>query len=231
MKRSTENVDSSPSFGVKSFTGWQEGKSNRRLHQRPAKQTKSGGKAISRPRQRPKAKFDSEGFRLIDKVVSPKTTEITPVKPREAGPFRVLIAVHRPRYRGRVERAAALVGWEVVSLLNKQDVVGQVAKSAGHPDLLILSGDFGRQKDYAIFRAVQAWRKKGMILIGMVEDCDTAPESHPDSAPNQLSDVCLKPPYKMAELRDLFTKHYEEIRRQPAPAPKSAVSIEEIDED
>src|SRR5947209_7359321 len=43
-------------------------------------------------------------------------------------PFRVLIAVHRPRFRGRAVRAAALVGWEVTALLNKQDVVGQVAR-------------------------------------------------------------------------------------------------------
>ena len=231
MKSRNEEGSSDSRGAGKSFTGWQDGKSNRRLHQKPTKQTRTGGKAASRPRQRPKAKFDSAGFRILEKVVKTEVAEPVVPKPKELGPFKILIAVHRPRYRGRAERAAALVGWEVVSLLNKQDVVGQVSKSAGHPDLLILSGDFGRQKDYAIFRAVQAWRGKGMKLIGMVDDCNTSPENHPGSAPAQLSDFCLKPPYRMPELRELFSKLYQEMRHQPAPPPKTAVSAEEIDED
>lgn len=110
------------------------------------------------------------------------------------GPFRVLIAVHRPRFRGRSERAAALQGWQVTALLNKQDPVGQCAKAPRPPDLLVLSGDFGRQKDYAIFRAVQPYRAKGMKLIGLVEDCEAAPEGHPDSVPEKLCDICIPPP-------------------------------------
>ena len=147
------------------------------------------------------------------------------------GPFRILIAVHRPRYRGRAERASALEGWQVMSLLNKQDPVGQVAKPPRPPDLLVLSGDFGRQKDYAIFRAVQAWRSKGMILIGMVEDCDTAPEGHPDSVPSKLCDVCLTPPYKAADLRALFTQLYEAMRGEPAPTSKAVAPTDAEDDD
>ena len=138
---------------------------------------------------------------------------------QERGPFRVLIAVNRPRYRQRVERAAAFVGWEVTALLNKQDPVGITQKPPRPPDILILAGDFGRQKDYGIFRAVQQQRKKGMRLIGMVEECAAAPEAFPDSSPDNLCDVCIVPPYKTADLRALFVRLYEEIRGQPAPAP------------
>jgi hypothetical protein len=135
------------------------------------------------------------------------------------GPFRVLIAVHRPRFRGRAERAAARIGWEVTVLLNKQDPVGIVAKPPRPPDLLSLSGDFGRQRDYAIFRAVQSWRQRGMRLIGLVDDCETAPDDYPDSAPESLCDVCLVPPYKTADLRALLVRLYEQMRGQPAPPP------------
>ena len=145
-------------------------------------------------------------------------------------PFRILIAVHRPRYRGRAERAAALVGWEVVSLLNKQDVVGQVAKLPRPPDLVVLSGDFGRQRDYAIFRAIQQWRSQGMCLIGLVEDCGTAPEAFPESVPSQLCDVCVPPPYKTIDLRALYTRLFEEIRGAPAPPPRSAELADASDE-
>ena len=157
-----------------------------------------------------------------------RRTATTPSTPtlETPGPFRVLIAVHRPRYRGRTERAAALTGWSVTALLNKQDVVGQVAKLPGPPDLVVLSGDFGRQRDYAIFRAIQAWRTKGMKIVGLVDDCETAPEGHPDSAPNRLCDVCLPPPYKAAELRALFVRLYEEMRGKPAPPPCTASALE-----
>jgi len=139
--------------------------------------------------------------------------------------------VHRPRFRGRTERAAALEGWEVTALLNKQDPVGLVAKPPRPPDLLILSGDFGRQRDYAIFRAVQPWRARGMKLIGLVDDCETAPEGFPDSIPEQLCDVCLVPPYKTAELRAVLTRLYEQLRGKPAPTPlQSSVKDEEAEE-
>jgi hypothetical protein len=151
--------------------------------------------------------------------------------PAAPGPFRIVIAVHRPRYRGRCERAVALEGWNVTSLLNRQDPVGLVTKKPGPPDLLILSGDFGRQKDYAIFRAVQAYREQGMRIIGLVEDCETPPEGFPDSAPTDLCDVCLSPPYTAAALRDLFAQIYTEMRGKPAPPPIKASNAVEEDED
>ena len=222
-------------------TGWQDGASNRRLHQKPAKSNKPGAKgAYTRPRPRPKSRLEKDRLEALKTQGVAEIKEVKEIvetateQPKAPRPFRVLIAVHRPRYRGRVERAAALVGWEVLSLLNKQDAVGQVTKSSGSPDLFILSGDFGRQKDYAIFRAVQAWREKGMKLIGLVDDAAAAPPAYPDSAPIKTCDVCLQPPYKMAELRDLFAKLYEEIRHKKAPPPISAAPAEnenELEED
>ncbi len=118
-----------------------------------------------------------------------------------------------------MERAVALQGWDITSLLNKQDAVGQVAKPPRPPDLLILSGDFGRQKNYAIFRAVQAWRSQGMKLIGIMDDCETAPEGFPDSIPSKMCDLCLTPPYTAADFREIFSRLYEEMRGKPAPPP------------
>jgi hypothetical protein len=120
----------------------------------------------------------------------------------------------------------------VTSLLNRQDPVGLVTKKPGPPDLLILSGDFGRQKDYAIFRAVQPWREKGMRIVGLVDDCETPPEGFPDSAAKAICDVCLSPPYTAAALRDLFAQLYTEMRGKPAPLPlKGAKATEEEEED
>ena len=165
-------------------------------------------------------------FQIVERTPHPEDTQETTEVP---GPFRVLIAVHRPRYRGRCERAAALVGWEVTALLNKQDPVGLVAKPPRPPDLLILSGDFGRQRDLAIFRAVQPWRQKGMRLIGLVDDCQSAPEGYPDSVPEKLCDVCLEPPYTTAALRALFAGLYEALRGEPAPPPRTAADHTEED--
>lgn len=156
--------------------------------------------------------------------------ERTPA-PEGPGAFRIVIAIHRPRYRGRAERAAALVGWEVTALLNKQDPVGLCAKAPRPPDLLVLSGDFGRQKDLAIFRAVQRYRDQGMRLIGLVDDCETPPEGFPDSVPIDLCDICIAPPYKTAELRALFTRLYIEMRGAPAPQPIAKAAPEDLDEE
>jgi hypothetical protein len=127
----------------------------------------------------------------------------------------MLIAVHRPRYRGRAERAAAVPGWNVISLLNKQDPVGQVEKGQMPPDIVVLSSDFGRQKSFGIFRAIQAHRSRGMKIIGLVESCD--PDEFGNS-PLEFCDVCLPPPYKTIDLNTLFRRLYQEIRGVPAPA-------------
>lgn len=169
-------------------------------------------------------------FQIVDRT---EEVDIAPVAAPVNHAFRVLIAVHRPRYRGRAQRAADLVGWEVTSLLNKQDPVGQVCRPPRPPDLLVISGDFGRQKSYGIIRAVQEWRKEGMRIIGMVEDCEAAPEGYPEAAAEQLCDVCITPPYTAKGLRELFSELYEEMRGRPAPPPRSTTTepADDLDEE
>jgi hypothetical protein len=146
-------------------------------------------------------------------------------------PFSVLVAVHRPRYRGRAERAASLIGWRVQSLMNKEDPVGQIAKSPRPPDILIMSEDFGRQKEGGIFRAVQQWRAQGMQIVCMLDE-----EAHADAAgvPEELCDLVLGPPYTCATLRAALMGVYERLRGQPAPPPvrlaaQAAVSLDDSD--
>jgi hypothetical protein len=211
----------------RSAAGGSNGRSNRRPPRR-RNAVASGSRAQSQRTRRPAAK---PTFKVVDRGTEAVDTAAEEAKSASEAAFRILIAVHRPRYRGRADRAAALAGWEITSLLNKQDVVGQVAKPPRPPDILVLSGDFGRQRDYAIFRAVQSWRSQGMTLIGMVEDCRTAPEAYPESVPEQLCDVCLTPPYKTADLRALFIRLYEEKRGRPAPPPRSAMPEAEDDQE
>lgn len=209
--------------------GWMgpSGRSNRRPARRTGSKPGRPG-AATRGQRRPAPKA---GSKIVDKD-GRESADIVEVKASPSvGPFRVLIAVHRPRYRGRAVRASALVGWEVTTLLNKQDVVGQVSRLPGPPDIVLLSGDFGRQKDYAIFRAIQAWRAKGMQLIGMVEDCQAAPEEFPDAAPVRLCDVCLMPPYTAAGIRAVLARLYEEKRGESAPPPRTAGAAETEEED
>lgn len=188
------------------------------------------------PKPTRQLKASSEpGFQIIERL--PPTAQGTGSKETisyrsmQTGPFRVLIAVHRPRYRGRTERAAAIIGWEITALLNKQDPVGLCARPPRPPDVLILSGDFGRQKDLAIFRAVQRYRRQGMRLIGLVDDCHTAPEGFPDSVPTELCDICLEPPYKTADLRALLSKLYTELRGEFAPPPIAKADASEEEEE
>ena len=199
---------------------------------RDSKGGRHGGGHARRPASRPGGKPPHHAGRPRRTRQEPPAFKIIEKHPgggaaSEIGTFRVLIAVHRPRFRGRAERAAALEGWEVTALLNKQDPVGLVARPPHPPDLLILSGDFGRQRDYAIFRAVQPWRERGMKIIGLIDDCETAPEDYPDSTPERLCDLCLTPPYKTTDLRAVFARLYEQIRGEPAPPPLKSSSVEE----
>ena len=207
---------------------------SRRVH-RP------GGGKVSTKKIKPKGEFDAANP-VPPPLARPRPArpggfafdiiERTPEPPAPVDQtFRVLIAVHRPRYRGRVDRAAALEGWSVTALLNKQDPVGLCQKPPRPPDLLILSEDFGRQRDLAIFRAVQKWRSRGMRVIGLIEDCATAPEGFPDSVPADLCDVCLSPPYKAADIRALLARLYEEMRGEPAPLPKSKAQDEDEEDE
>src|SRR5436190_24183350 len=78
------------------------------------------------------------------------------------GRFRVQIAVHRPRFRSRAERAVNAAGWEVRSLLNKEDPIGLLNQRTWQ--IVILSDDFGRQKSLSLFQAAQRFRSKTKII-------------------------------------------------------------------
>ncbi len=193
------------------------------MNRKPSNFQRPGPKPPPRPKPRPARPEPAPLFEMIDRTALEEE--------RAKQPFRILIAVHRPRFRGRAERAAAREGWLVTSLLTRQDPVGQVSKPPSPPQIVVLSHDFGRQKDLAIFRAVQKWRSQGMILIGLVEDCEIAPETHPDSVPNQLCDVCLTPPVKTADFNALFAELYEAIKGEPAPPMKRSGSDGAADEE
>jgi hypothetical protein len=138
---------------------------------------------------------------------SRKTVEPPPPESK----FRVLIAVHRPRYRSRAERAVALPGWETRSLLNREDPVGLINQKPPH--LLILSSDFGRQKSLGILKAVQRFRAAGLRIIALFEEMEEAMENA------ALFDAALAPPWKAQDLREHAARLYEEITgRAPEPA-------------
>ena len=154
---------------------------------------------------------------------SPRVVEkAEPLRAPMRGPFRIVIAIHRPRYRGRMERAAQLPGWDVTSLLNKQDPVGLVESSAGPPNLVIMSDDFGRQKTFGIFKAIQKYRSQGLRIVGLADIWEAMEDG---SDPALLCDECHSPPYKTDDLRNTLRRIFAEIRGVPAPDP------EDVDED
>ena len=128
--------------------------------------------------------------------------------------FRVLIAVHRPRYRSRAERAVDLPGWAVRSLLNKEDPIGLMNQKPPH--VLILSADFGRNKSLGFMKAAQKFRSDDMKIIGIFEDADEA------GGAAELCDSAFSPPWKTLELRALAAQMYAEIRGEAETAKRTA---------
>jgi hypothetical protein len=147
----------------------------------------------------------------------------TPREPEQKGPerFRVLIAVNRPRYRSRSERAVNLPGWEVRSLLNKEDPIGLLNQKAPH--ILILSADFGRNKSLGFLKAAQKYRSEKTKIIGLFE----TPEEAEEAA--ELCDAAIAPPWKAIQLREVAARLYEEIRGVPAVLPEAQDGNEDDD--
>ena len=141
---------------------------------------------------------------------------------RKTEPFRVLIAVHRPRYRSRIERAVAPFNWETRSLLVKQDPIGLINQKA--PEILVLSGDFGRNKDYAYLRAAQRYRITGMKIIALFETLEEA------ESIRELYDVALVPRWKSIEARAMMTDIYHQ-RRGNAPVGEYVAPTNDDDDE
>lgn len=137
-------------------------------------------------------------FRHNRNTRRPDSPTVAAKVPTDTDAFRVLIAVHRPRYRVRAERAAAIPGWHVRSLLNKEDPIGLINQNP--PNVLIVSDDFGRQKDMGIVKAVQRFRAGGLKIIGLFEKQEAA------GSAGELCDRSFCPPWKTGELRSHLTQ-------------------------
>jgi hypothetical protein len=140
----------------------------------------------------------------------PRTSLPVKVKPpvtrKVPEPFRVLIAVHRPRYRSRSERAVNALGWEIRSLLNKEDPIGLINQK--RPDILIISDDFGRNKSMGFLKAAQKWRPQGLKIIAVFEDAEEMKEAA------ELYDAAFAPPWRTAEMREIVADYYRAIRKR-----------------
>lgn len=147
---------------------------------------------------------------------------VKPKPAREAvvddGRFRVLIAVHRPRFRSRAERAVNAAGWEIRSLLNKEDPIGLLNQRTWQ--ILILSDDFGRQKSLGLFQAAQRFRPKTRI-IGVFEDEESA------AAGEGLCDASFAPPWKSLDVRASAGELHKELTGHEAVFPAAHTEGEE----
>jgi hypothetical protein len=131
----------------------------------------------------------------------------------------VLIAVHRPRYRSRAERAAALPDWEVRSLLNREDPIGLINRKP--PNIFIVSGDFGRNKELGFLKAAQRYRSPEMRIVGLFDDPEEAQKAR------ELCDAVLAPPWRTADLRALAAQFYEAQRGLPPVVTEDREGTEE----
>ena len=147
-------------------------------------------------------------------------------KPKEENPdakrFRVLIAVHRPRFRSRAERGVDFPGWLIRSLLNKEDPVGLINQLPPH--ILIISDDFGRQKDLGILKAVQRYREAGMRVVGLFEDPEIAETAKAEC------DFVMAMPWKTIDVHLLCARIFEDIKGR-APAEHELRQTAEVLED
>lgn len=106
-------------------------------------------------------------------------------------------------------------GWLVRSLLNKEDPVGLINQLP--PQILIISDDFGRQKDLGILKAVQRFRPD-MKVVGVFEDSEIAENARPDC------DYALTMPWKTADLRALAAEIFEQVKGRSPVAHSSPIA-------
>lgn len=157
---------------------------------------------MNRPMATHRRKPGSNPFKA-KRVIKKAERPAAPIA-KEPNRFRVLIAVNRPRYRSRAERAVDLPGWEMRSLLNKEDPIGLMSRKPPH--ILILSADFGRNKTLGFLKASQRFRSEQMKLIGIFEDEEAA------EGADELCDATFCPPWKTAEMQAVAARLFEEIK-------------------
>jgi hypothetical protein len=150
----------------------------------------------------------------------PKTAREDAVKTE---PFRVLIAVSRPRYRSRAERATLFDDWAVRVLTNKEDPIGLINQLV--PDVYIVSDDFGRSKKMGMVTAAQRWRAQGLKVVVVFEDDEKMEEAA------ELYDSAFAPPWKTAQLRDVLAAYYTDKRGEPPTGGEAAKAGVEEDPD
>lgn len=140
------------------------------------------------------------------------------VKPK---PFKVLVAIHRPKYRSRMLRGLSAFDWDVRSLLNKEDPIGILNQH--ETNILVLSNDFGRNRELGFLKAAQRFRSDGVLIIGLF---DTEEEARTAS---ELYDIALYPTWKSLNAQEVLADLYQRIKGEP-PAMRNRVLQNEPEE-
>ncbi len=140
------------------------------------------------------------------------------VKPK---PFKVLVAIHRPKFRTRMLRALSMFHWEVRSLLNKEDPIGILNQH--ETNILVLSDDFGRNRELGFFKAAQRFRPQGVYIIGVFDAEEDA------KAAFELYDMALYTPWKSLHATEVLAELYQHIKGEP-PVIRNDVLHEELEE-
>ena len=109
-------------------------------------------------------------------------------------------------------------GWEVRSLLNKEDPIGLLNQRTWH--IVILSDDFGRQKSLGLFHAAQRFRANTRI-IGVFEDEESKVSGE------QLCDAAFAPPWKSIQMRTAAGELYRELTGHEPVFPSVETGEEE----
>lgn len=146
----------------------------------------------------------------------------TPAPPKKNA-FAVLLAVHRPRYRSRAERAVASPEWNVRSLTIKEDPIGMIQQKT--PDVFIVSVETDKNKGVGYLRAAQRFREQGLFVLALFESPEEA------EAYEGQYDALLVAAKSLA-IRAVVAAEYERRRGKPAvfPVPQTAEDGTEAEE-
>jgi hypothetical protein len=128
---------------------------------------------------------------------------------------------HRPRYRARIERAAEGAGWQVDSLLNRQDPIGILQSNP--PDILVITVDTQLNRNTGYLRAAQPFRDKVQI-VALFESAEEQRE-YADYA-----EYLHHTPWRARQVRASLAEAYREIRGTAPVFPHPLQGMEEDEE-